>query len=190
MAIQSEIVQDVVSLYETWFDRLYPSTDWTRFQDRIQKAVNNCAVTAPLPRINLKSPEHNISGELAATTLLRMNVHEARRVKSISPGNPLAMEPELYAPELKNGHHAKYAGRVAQVLYEAGHPVFYLNRALPLGSAQYQGVDQLIADIMAFAPVVVYHESIEGHKHGWVRDLLLTRQYGIAFFIREVFNGK
>lgn len=169
MAIQSEIVRDVVGLYETWFDRRYPSTDWTCFRDRAQDAIDNCPATiAYLPRMRLR---------------------ETRDMPGIPTGNPLKMEPELLGPKCPD-KHARYAGQVAQKLYNAGHPVFYVNRALSLGSAQFKGLDVLLGDIFAYAPVLVYHESVEAHKHGWVRDMLITRRWGITFFIREVGNEK
>lgn len=159
--IQSALVRDVAqNLYSWWWGKCAPA-DWAALVELAQAKINNCAATLPVPVMDLNETRPRLP-EL---------------------GNPLEMAPECKEVAVAS-NQARYAGRAAQILRSQGHPIFYLNKSLAL-SAQYQGQDQLIKDIMAFAPLVVYHENKDGRPDGWVKDALLTRQYGLAVVVME-----
>lgn len=157
-----DIVKQVCYIYKTWFGVPICTEDkWLKLVEKLQKRINDCGITLPVPV---------------------MDLNESRPEFDIPEGNPLDYAP-VYKEVQVGSRQARYAGRVAQMLHKAGHPVFYVNHSLAI-SAQYSGNDGLVRDVLTTAPVVVYNENKDGRKNGWVKDLLLSRQSGIAVVVR------
>jgi len=163
--IQTELVRNVRQLYKLWW-KIATDDDWTEMQRQVQAAINSCAATLAVPR---------------------MNLGERRKLTAIPEGNPLVMEPVARRPKI-NSDFGRYAGAIAQKLMADGHLVFYLTRSTAI-DAQYGGQSQALKDILAFAPVVVFYDNQDGRKNGFISDMLLTRQCGILIVIQPKLKG-
>lgn len=161
---RSELVRKVVGVYRNWYGAAVCSDEaWKKKVAAIQAMINDCEIVLPVPR---------------------MDLNESRPRFDIPEGNPLDMEP-MYKSVPVGSNQARYAGRVAQMLVEAGHIVFYINHSLAV-SKQYGGDDLMVRDILTKAPVIVYFKNKDGRNNGWVESALLSREYGIAIEVQEV----
>lgn len=166
--VKSELVRDIAQGLYRWWGVCSP-TDWSEMRQRAQAMVNACEVTWPVPVMDLR---------------------ETRPALECPDGNPATMEPVyIYRPVPDSA--ARYAGRVAQILSQAGHVVFYIsNTSVPssAASAQYSEVKQVVTDIIMRAPVVVYYDNEPG-KDSWIRELFMNRQCGILVKVVEQPGG-
>ena len=161
--VKSRLVRSVAQGLYRWWGVCSPD-DWKQMVTRAQAMVNACEVTWPVPV---------------------MDLHESRPDLEYPDGNLVEMEPIYLYKSVPNA--ARYAGRVAQILSQAGHVVFYLsNTSVPssAASAQYLEVKQLVVDIIMAAPVVVYYDN-EPSKASWIRELFMNRQCGILVKVVE-----
>jgi hypothetical protein len=155
--VKSRLVRSIAQGLYRWWGVCSPD-DWTKMVKQAQAMVNACEVTWPVPV---------------------MNLHETRPDLEWPDGNPVEIEPVYLYRQVTNA--ARYAGRVAQILSQAGHVVFYLtNTSVPssAAAAQYSEVKQLVTDIIMSAPVVVYYDNEPG-RESWIRELFMNRQCGI-----------
>lgn len=168
MSIQSELVREVVGLYQTWWGICSPA-DWADFQGRIQEPINNCGACVVIPVMDLHESGPKLGKALR--------------------GNPLEMAPHYQPEKVPGPRVARFAGRAAQLLVEMGHPVFYLS-TMTASTAILNGHDQLVKDITAFAPVVVWRDmKADTRLAGRMDDLLMARQWGFLIRVIEDKSG-
>lgn len=160
---RSELVNKAVQMYRNWYGvSVCSPEEWKRAASKLQEEIDDCEAVLPVPV---------------------MELGESRVRFAIPTGNPLEMEPVVKKVMVPDNAE-RFADRVAQMLVEAGHVVFYVNHSLAI-SAQYSGNDLLVRDILTKAPVVVYYENPDGRKNGWIASLLTKRRNGFAVAIRE-----
>jgi len=164
--IQTELVRNARQLYDLWWGECSPS-DWTQMRTQIQDAINSSIATLAVPKM----------------TLLGGYTPDIE----VPEGNPLEMEPTQDAKNTNN-KTAQFAGRIAQVLVEKGHLVFFVTRSTAI-DAKYGNQGQLLKDIIAFAPVIVFYDNHDGRKNGFISEMLMTRQCGIIITITRKVKG-
>lgn len=163
------LVGKVINIYRKWYGvTVCSEAAWNAKAAEIQDIIDECQIVIPVPT---------------------MDLHEDRPQIEVPDGNPVEMD-AILKKYVITSQSDRFAGRVAQILREAGHMVFYVNHSLAV-SAQYSGNDLLVRDILTSAPVVVYHENADGRQNGWVQSLLMSRKKGYAVVVtpRKVKRG-
>jgi hypothetical protein len=160
--IETKLVQDARQLYELWYGAC-SADDWQKMVTNRQDAINGSVATLAVPRMKL------LNGFMPKNLALPV-------------GNPIISEP-ICDERIINNRPGDFAGRLAQILVEKGHLVFFVTKSTAI-DAQYSGHGQELKDIFAFAPVVVFYDNQDGRKNGFINDLLMTRQCGLLVVVR------
>lgn len=165
--VTSPLVANVRQLYELWYGRA-SMPDWEEMCRRLQAQVNTCTAAIAVPVMSLESVEVEID---------------------IPEGNPITNAPTWTPIKVAHERPGIVAARIAQILREAGHVVFYVSRTTAI-DAKYNGQTDLLKDIMAHAPFVVFYDNPEEkRRNGFISDLLVTRQCGFMVKVEKIKGG-
>lgn len=161
-SIETKLVQDARQLYELWYGAC-SANDWKQMVANRQQAINGSVATLAVPKLKL------LKDFMPKNLVLPI-------------GNPVVAEP-VRDERIIGNRPGDFAGRLAQILVEKGHLVFFVTKSTAI-DAQYSGHGQELKDILAWAPVVVFYDNQDGRKNGFIDDLLMTRQCGLLVVIR------
>ncbi len=163
--IQNAVIRDVVLAYKTVFGDLEL---WERNRAVLNRRLGTLDTMLPVPVIDLDG-EKVLDG---VSLDLRQNPLE------IAPRNF-----RITRGKFIRGSAGQTAAAIAEYLSRY-FIVAYANHSL-LVSATYNRQDVLVKESIIMPPVLVYFYNQDGRNNSSLVNMLLSRQYGYSFIVKE-----
>lgn len=153
--------------------------EWQSKRATLQAAAVSSGLSMPIPRIAI-----DVDGQKIVKNRVGPSVYK----------NPLLHFPQIVTISGGSTQAGNLAGWIAKWLsatersgedrYRMEHVVFYIHHSQVI-DLLYERRNGEVKDALLWAPIMVYLHNYDGRRNGQALQMINSRQYGLAFIVKE-----